>query len=87
MNPSHHRVVRIAGLELLTKDDTAREVLRGEGGLDAAAAQVFMLGALDDATLLKMADGLRSTPTQRAHTTGVLMRLAQLRENYPDITR
>lgn len=87
MNPSHHRVVRIAGLELLTKDDTAREVLRGEGGLDAAAAQVFMLGALDDATLLKMADGLRSTPAQRAHTTGVLMRLAQLRENYPDITR
>lgn len=87
LSPRHHRVVTIAGLAVLSQEDTTREVLVGVGSPDIAATQVMMLTNQSTSALAELVGRRRSTPSQRSHAAEVLQRLTQLLESYPDITR
>lgn len=87
VNPDHHRVVTLAGLALLNRADTAREVLLGTGPIDSSAAQVFALSGETRAELQQQCGQRRTTATQREHAVRVLDRVDHLRRSYPDITR
>jgi hypothetical protein len=86
-SPVHHSSTRLAGLTLLDKDCTAREVLLGSAPVDVAVAQLLFLTRDDDATLRSRCGERRASATQRKHAERVLERLAVARGHYPDITR
>lgn len=87
LNPTHHRIVNVAGLSLLTVLDTVRELLLGPSAIDTAAAQVFALTGADHVQLMGLCSQRRATGLQRQHATEVLHRVDQLHRLYPDITR
>jgi len=87
VNPAHHRLLLIGGLWLTREADTVIETLLRPGCPTSAATQLLFLC---DTPVEKLAS---ATQTRRAsahsrHGAGIILQdLAQLRDDYPDITR
>lgn len=87
LNESRHGVVAIGNLHLLDSSCVVREILIGEGGIDACASQIALLTHVSAASLLELSAGARTSIHQRDHAALVVERVIFLRERYPDITR
>ena len=87
LSEARHGVVALGQLRLLDSSCVVREILLGEGEIDACASQLAFLTDLPSAVLLGLARGGRTRSGQRDHAVRVVERLTYLRERYPDITR
>ena len=86
-NPLHHSIVRLSGLEVLTPESTAREVLLSSEPTDSRAAQLWVLEELCERPLESLVGERRSAKIDRENATHALEALEQLHQHYPDITR
>jgi hypothetical protein len=79
-----HQLVTLGSLTLVDPEITIQEILlRGENS-DACATQLLFLGCNPEHSPVWR---LRLSSARREITEGILERLRELRERYPDITR
>lgn len=87
VNPENHHLVNISGLWLTNREDTVMETLLRIGPVKTAATHILMLCTTSAEDLLTMTVTRRAGPQTREFAQAVLSELAELRANYPDITR
>ena len=86
-NPLHHPRHVLQGLQLLTPEATAMDILVRERSVDVASAQVAMLSETPTQTLRARCVERRMTRDRRQALEAIFSALDALRQRYPDITR